>query len=162
MRGFISYSHQDQAVCTELRKYLGSLQRAFDIEEFWVDEATTTGRCFRHGYQQAVEAATIFILLISTNSLNSSEIMDREIPLIEQRYGQHDSLLLPLVIDDCLWRSVVGTTLASPRSPKLDLLPLLDWRPRRKGYEATAQQFSQAIGNFIGAPPKAFFDWKRP
>lgn len=143
-------------------KHLGPLRRAYGIDEFWVDEANTTGRCFRDGYQRAVDAASIFVLMISTDSLNSAEIMDREIPLIEQRYRNHSCLLLPFVIDDCLWRAVVGTTLASPRSPKLDLLPLLDWRPRRKGYEAAAQQFAKSIEGFVGSPPKPFFDWKRP
>ncbi len=152
--GFISYSHEDRKVCDDLRKPLKQLCRMYEIEDFWFDESTPTGRCFRSGYQQAIDRATIFVSLISSNSLWSNEIMDRELPAIVDRLKAGGSLWLPVIVDDCLWPSVVGTVTASPRDEKLALKPLDQWKPRRQGINQTAKQFDRAISDFLGKPPK--------
>lgn len=164
MRGFISYSHEDRQVCDELRKPLKHLCKLFDIEEFWFDEATPTGRCFRSGYEAAIDAAQIYVILISANSLWSDEIMDREIPRIQTKFNSDPAanLILPVVIDECLWQGVVGTLLASPRDDKLALKPLKEWRPLNRGINRVGQQFQQAIADHFKLKPKQLFDWGKP
>ena len=162
IKGFVSYSHEDKKVCDALRKQLTILARLYDIDEFWVDDINTTGRCFRSGYQAAIDQASIFVLLISSNSLNSAEIMNREIPAILTRHKAAPCLILPAIVDECLWSCITGTTLASPRDDRLALKPILDWRPRDKGYARTGKQFSDAIGAHLGKAPKTLFDWTGP
>lgn len=164
MRGFISYSHEDRKVCDSLRKPLKQLCRLFPIDEFWFDDATPTGRCFRAGYQAAIDAAQIHVILISTNSLWSDEIMNREIPHInaKQQADPSGNLVLPVILDDCLWHGVVNTLLASPRDDKLALKPLLDWRVQRQGINRAAQEFHKAIADHFKLKPKQLFDWAKP
>lgn len=163
MRGFISYSHEDRKVCDALRKPLKQLCRLFPIDEFWFDDATPTGRCFRTGYQAAIDDAQIHVILISANSLWSDEIMDREIPYInaKQKDDPAGNLVLPVIVNDCLWHGVVGTMLASPRDDKLALKPLDGWKPQSRGINRVAQQFQTAIADHFSLSPKQLFDWAK-
>jgi TIR domain len=162
MRGFISYSHEDRKVCDELRKPLKQLCRLFSIDEFWMDDATPTGRCFRAGYQAEIDRASIHIIMISANSLWSNEIMDREIPHIVAKATRDNDLILPVIVEDCLWHHVVGTLTASPRDDKLSLKPIKAWRPMSQGINRTARQFEAAIASHFGLTPKPTFGWPSP
>ena len=160
MRGFVSYSHHDRKVCEELRKPLKALCRLFPIDEFWIDTATPTGRCFRRGYQQAIDQAQIFVLMISSNSMWSDEIMTHEIPAIQTKQNRDGDLILPVVLDDCLWPAVTGTLLASPRDENLALKPLTKWKPIQQGINQTGQQFQKAISDHFNIEPRQLFHWK--
>ena len=164
MKGFISYSHEDRKVCDELRKPLKQLCRLFPIDEFWFDDATPTGRCFRAGYQAAIDVAQIHVILISANSLWSDEIMNREIPHIEAKHKADPAgnLILPVIVDDCLWNGLVGTLLASPRDEKLALKPLSEWKPLSRGINQVGKQFQKAIADHFSLTPKQLFDWAKP
>lgn len=160
MRGFVSYSHEDRKVCEALRKPLKMLCRMYGIEQFWIDDATPTGRCFRAGYQEAVDAASIHVILISANSLWSDTIMDDELPRIVERRRRHGTLALPVILDECLWPAVVGSLLASPRDDQLALKPLSKWRPLAQGVNRVGQEFSHAIAQHFNLQPVADADWK--
>ena len=121
MRGFVSYSHEDRAICQSLRRPLKAIARAFEIEEFWVDESTATGRCFRAEYATAIEASSIHVLLISPSYLWSDEVMNRELPLINAKQRRDKDLVLPVVLENCLWECIVGSVLASPRDARMSL-----------------------------------------
>ena len=159
MRGFVSYSHEDRAVCDALRRPLAALCRVFEIEDFWFDASTTTGRCFRSGYAEAINKSSIHVLLLSASYLWSTEIMTGELPLINEKQRRDRDLLLPLVIDHCLWESVVGSVLASPRDRNLALKPLCDWRTLRAGINAAAREFANAIQAHFGREPTQLFEW---
>ena len=155
LRGFISYSHEDMAVCRELRKQLNVLVRIFDeIEEFWMDECNRIGRCFRQGYLDEIGRASIFVPLISVNWLNSAEIENKELPAIRARIKAANCLVLPAVVDACYYDSVPDTLLAAPLDDNLAIRPLLDWDPPRHGYERTRRQFGSAIAAHFGISPK--------
>jgi len=161
INGFISYSHDDRKICNELRKPLKQLTRVFPIDEFWIDEANTTGRCFRTGYQGAVDAASIHILMISANSLWSDEIMDREIPYIFDKQEKDDDLVFPVIVEDCLWEPVVGTVLPSPRDKSLRVKPLKNWGRLSQGINQTARELQHAISHHFGYEPKRLFNWRQ-
>lgn len=162
LNGFVSYSHVDKQICDQLRKQLSILARRHEIEHFWVDDLNPTGRCFRAGYADAIEKASIFVLLISSDSLNSPEIMNREIPLIETKHKRDKCLILPAIVDDCLWDCITGTTLASPRDKNGTLKPILEWGKQRNGYNMIGKQFDKAISDYLGKPAKQLFDWNLP
>jgi len=159
MKGFVSYSHYDREICELLKLPLRAICRGFGIDEFWIDTNTTTGRCFRDGYSEAIDEASIFVLVISSNSIWSDEIMEHEIPKINIRARSCDGLILPVVVDDCFWRLVVGTTLASPRDVNYNLRPIRKWRPMRDGINQAGLQFADAIARHFGIKPKQLFDW---
>lgn len=159
MLGFVSYSHTDRKICNELRKQLAAICRIFPIQEFWVDDITPTGRCFRKGYGEAIEAASIHILLISSSYLWSTEIMDHELPMINRKSERDKDLVLPIIVDDCLWESAIGSLLASPRDDMLNLRPLLRWRPMRDGFTRTGRQISHAISKHFDMTPRQMFEW---
>lgn len=159
MRGFVSYSHEDSAVCDALRRPLKAISRIFDIEQFWIDDLTPTGRCFRKGYEAAIEASSIHVLLLSSSYIWSDEIMNRELPLINAKQRRDRDLLLPLVVDHCLWECIIGSVLASPRDNNQALKPLRNWSSLREGMNRAGREFAKAIEEHFGLPPKRLFDW---
>lgn len=162
LKGFVSYSHEDKLICDEIKKPLTIIAKMFDIAGFWVDESTSTGRCFRKGYEEAIEAASIHVLILSASYLWSQEIMERELPLINDKQNRDGDLLLPVIADDCLWGSVIGSVLAAPTDDRLTLKPLIEWRPLRKGINRVGEQFSKAIADHFGIEPRQLFHWRSP
>ena len=160
MHGFISYSHSDRRICDAIIKPLKGIARVYGIDEFCVDTNTTTGRCFRAGYEEAIENSCIHVLLISTNYIWSDEVMTRELPLINKKSLKDKDLVLPVILDDCLWESIIGSLLASPRDADGNLKPLLHWRPQREGLESIGKQLALAVGAHFKIAPKQMFGWE--
>jgi hypothetical protein len=159
MRGFVSYAHSDRGICDAVMKPLKAIARVYGIDEFWVDTNTPTGKCFRYGYEEAIKNSSIHVLMISTNYIWSDEIMDRELPLINEKFRMHGDLILPVILDDCLWESVIGSLLASPRDAAGNLKPLIKWRPQREGVECIGRQLAAAVGAHFKISPKQIFAW---
>lgn len=159
MRGFISYSHDDKAICKAVQRPLKAISRAFNIDDFWIDDCTPTGRCFRKGYKAAIENSNIFILLISTNSIFSDEIMNNELKIIHDERQKRDCLVIPVIIDDCLWECVIGSLLATPRDEFNNLKPIMRWKPQRDGVNSVGKQMMKSVSDFLGQPPNQLFDW---
>lgn len=162
MQGFVSYAHSDRGICDAVMKPLKAIARVYGIDEFWLDANTPTGRCFRAGYEEAIENSSIHVLMISTNYIWSDEIMERELPLINEKFLKYGDLILPVILDDCLWESVIGSLLASPRDAAGNLKPLVKWRPQRDGVECVGRQLASAVGEHFKISPKQIFAWNAP
>ena len=159
MRGFISYSHEDMAVCDDLRKQLKATERAYGIE-FWIDKRTPTGRLFDKAIEDAIAASSVHILLTSSNSLWSDTIMDWEIPAIHEKQRADGDLVLTVVVDDCRWEGITGTLLASPRDDRLNLKPIKRWHKRNQGLNRVREECEAALRDHFGIVPKPMFAWK--
>ena len=70
---FISYAHTDRAHKDEIVKHLRSLHHAFDVQP-WSDEQIGVGSVYREEIRSALDAASVAILLISVDALNSTFI----------------------------------------------------------------------------------------
>lgn len=159
MKGFISYSHEDMAVCDELRKQLKATERAYDIE-FWIDKRNQTGRHFDKAVEEAIAAAQVHILLTSCNSLWSDTIMNWELPAINAKQRADSDLVLTVVLDDCRWQGITGTLLASPRDDRLNLKPVKNWHKRNQGLNRVREECEAAIRDHFGIQPKPPLEWK--
>jgi hypothetical protein len=61
---FISYAHEDERLCTKLRKYLHSLERVRDVK-VWSDRTIRGGEEWEHRINFYLNTAQIILLLIS-------------------------------------------------------------------------------------------------
>lgn len=161
MRGFISYSHEDMAVCDDLRKQLKATERAYGIE-FWIDKRNHTGRHFDKAVEDAIAASSVHILLTSSNSLWSNTIMDWEIPAIHRKQQVDGDLVLTVVVDNCRWEGITGTLIASPLDDKQSLKPIINWHKRNQALNRVRVECEDAIRQHFDLKPKLMFDWKRP
>ena len=80
-------------------------------------------------------------------------IFDHELPAINNKCARGD-MVLPVVIDRCLWKTFVGVLQAAPVDSTGRLVPLLDWKPRRHGFNAACEQIRDSIETQFGGAPE--------
>ncbi len=152
MKGFISYAHADYAVYQEFCKVLAPAADHFGID-FWSDPKLHTGQDWNQGIADAIAAADVFVALVSVESLYSAYITRQELPAMRTRSQANGALIMPIVLNQCLWEYQFAAAQAAPT--KLGrLVPVAKWNPRRDGYEQAARQAADAIQRYYHPPPK--------
>jgi hypothetical protein len=82
---FISYSHKDEHWKDRLVTHLGAL-RDQGILNIWQDRLIEAGADWHSNIREAMEAASIAVLLITANSLTSEYILNGEVPSLLERH----------------------------------------------------------------------------
>jgi formylglycine-generating enzyme required for sulfatase activity len=100
---FVSYSHEDEACCKELGKYLGQLQ---DVEliEPWTDGQILAGDNWDDEILNNLRQADIILLLISIDFLQSKYIKSKELVVARERHAKGEARILPVVLRKCRWK----------------------------------------------------------
>ena len=99
---FISYSHKDEDAMKELDKFLGPLERDGKIS-IWTDRKILPGQNWKNAILTNLEDADLTLLLVSANFLDSNFINDEEIPRAFQRMNDHGKLVIPIILNYCMW-----------------------------------------------------------
>jgi tetratricopeptide (TPR) repeat protein len=102
---FISYSHKDEDWKDRLVTHLGVL-RDQGLINIWEDRQIEAGADWHKNIQDAMNVASIGILLISANSLTSDYILNDEVPPLIERRAQEGVRIFPLVVEPCAWQAV--------------------------------------------------------
>jgi len=103
---FISYSHKDEREVAELVGHLSVLQNAAGLVEVWNDQRIGAGADWKKEIEQAMSEATVAILLISRNFLNSDFILNNEVPKLLKRREAEGLTVFPVLAKPCLWEEV--------------------------------------------------------
>ncbi len=101
---FISYSHTDEKLKTELLKHLSPLKRLKLIEE-WHDRQIGPGDKWDQAISAALENADIIILLISIDFINSRYCYDIEMESALDRQASGQASVIPVIARSCMWKS---------------------------------------------------------
>ncbi len=99
----ISYSSRDQQWLGILKTQLALLERQHIIE-LWDDTRIEAGQHREGVMNEALDAASAALLLVSANFLASDMIMDWELPRILSRHEQGQMVVLSLILSPCLYR----------------------------------------------------------
>ncbi len=102
---FISYSHKDEDWKDRLVTHLGVL-RAQGLIDIWEDRQIEAGADWHKNIQDAMNVASIAVILISANSLTSDYILNDEVPALIERRAKEGARIFPLVIEPCAWQAV--------------------------------------------------------
>jgi hypothetical protein len=97
---FIGYSHADVEYLDRLRVHLRPLERAATIRS-WSDRQIRPGSMWRDEIAEALERASIAILLISADFLSSDFIVTNELPPLLKRARSQGTTILPLILTNC-------------------------------------------------------------
>ena len=160
VKGFISYAHDDHAAFHEMRTQLRAIERAFAID-FWADKRIEPGNYWSATIAAAIEAAKVHVLLLSPAFIGSDYIFDHELPAINTKCAKGD-MVLPVVIGRCACSWIVGVLQAAPVDRTGQLLPVLEWKPHRNGYDAAREQIWSCMAAQFGTAPKPPFSWGKP
>jgi TIR domain/NACHT domain len=102
---FISYSHKDETWKDRLVTHLGVLQRE-GLLDTWDDRRIGAGTDWHEEIQQAIEQASVAILLISADFLTSKFILEQEVPRLLERRQAEGLHIVPVIVWPCPWKRV--------------------------------------------------------
>ena len=120
----ISYSHKDESWKDRVLAHLSVLELGQQVE-IWNDRRVQAGENWEAEIMAALRRASIVILLVSADFLESRFIMGREVPLVLSRRENEGLRVIPLIIRPCAWRE-------SPALAELQARPV-DGRPLSTG-----------------------------
>jgi hypothetical protein len=94
---FVSYSHRDERILRSLLPYLELLRRE-GVADIWVDTELKGGARWRNEIDEALDAASIAVLMISQSFLVSRFIYEEELPRIFRRQQNGKLTVLPVFL----------------------------------------------------------------
>lgn len=97
---FISYSHKDREWLSRLSAHLGVLEQEGDVGA-WSDENLRPGDDWPREIREAMDSAKIAVLLVSANFTSSKFIMQKEVPVLMDRWRSGSLKILPLIVTPC-------------------------------------------------------------
>jgi hypothetical protein len=157
--GFISYAHDDDAMCRAFRRHLRATERRFGVQ-FWADPAINAGYHWDAEIQRNIDAASLFVLLVSAAFIGSDYIWDNELPAIQKRCESAKALVLPVVLRRSAWQMLVGVLQVVP-TENGSVRPIEEWRRPNDGYDRAREQIDGAISNYFGVPLSPL-PWPKP
>lgn len=113
---FIGYSHQDKSYLEELRTHLIPYMRSGAIA-YWDDTKILPGDQWRSKIEEALQAATIAVLLISANFLASDFIMRYELPILIKAAQQKRLTILCVIARPCLFEDTAVAQFQAVNAP---------------------------------------------
>jgi tetratricopeptide (TPR) repeat protein len=102
---FISYSHDDEKWKDRLVSQLGVLQQE-GLLEVWDDRRISAGDEWKQEINEAMNKASVAILLVSDKFLTSKFILSEEVPRFLQRRAEEGMRVFPVIVSSCPWKKV--------------------------------------------------------
>jgi len=137
MRAFISYSHHDADALKRLHVHLSSLRREGRIEE-WFDREILAGDVIDAEISKELEAADLFLLLVSPDFIASDYCVEREMQLALQRHEAGEARVVPIIVEPCDWMSM--QSLRRLKALPEDAVPISDWANANTAYLNIVQE----------------------
>jgi tetratricopeptide (TPR) repeat protein len=97
---FISYSHKDSVELEYVRSHLGPIASLGSMT-VWSDEELQIGDDWKGDINSAIDACTVFILLVSRHSLSSKFILEVELPRVFPRWQSKQIRFCPILVTPC-------------------------------------------------------------
>ena len=99
-RIFISYSKDDAAHKANLLKHLSGLRGKMVT---WDDKNLLPGEEWDERIKAELRQADVVLYLVSHHSMATNYIQEVELPLVEERCRTGQCVLIPVIVDFCLW-----------------------------------------------------------
>jgi hypothetical protein len=115
---FISYSHADEGIKTELLKHIAPLKR-LNLVDAWHDRKLKAGEEWEQAIAKELENADIILLLVSIDFINSKYCYDIELDKALERHSEKKAIVIPVIARNCLWQHTPFSKLqALPKDAK--------------------------------------------
>jgi hypothetical protein len=112
---FISYSHKDEDLKTQLDAHLATL-KGQGLVDAWHDRRIKAGDEFDSAISAELDKADVILLLVSADFLNSSYIRDIELERAIERHRARKARVIPVILRHCDWRTApFGGLTAAPK-----------------------------------------------
>lgn len=122
VRVFISYSHRDSRWLERLRTHLAPLWQDHDIE-VWDDTKIRPGSKWREDIRNALDTASVAVLILSADFLASDFVRTNELPPLLQAAQEEGVLILPIIASPSLYlRNSALAQLQTVNNPSMPLI----------------------------------------
>ncbi|MEL7354435.1 MAG: NACHT domain-containing protein [Cyanobacteria bacterium J06560_5] len=140
---FLSYSHNDLEMLTELNKHLAGLRRTNKIKT-WDDSVIGAGDEWESAIQEQLNTADIIILLISADFIASDYCYGNELQRAIERHDTGEARVIPVILKPCLWND------SDIPFSKLNVLPdyaraITQWDDSAEAYTNVAKGISNTV-----------------
>lgn len=142
---FLSYSHEDEAMKTQLDKNLIGLKRS-DKVNVWQDRQLMAGVEWDKTIADELSAADIILLLISVDFNNSQYIWDKELKVAMERHEKGEARVIPIILRTCDWTGMPYAKLqALPTGAK----PINSFADKDEAYTDVAKGLRMVVDYLI-------------
>ena len=142
MRAFISYSHHDKAALDRLHVHLKNLTRGGHIET-WYDRDILAGSDLNAEIARELEAADLFLLLVSPDFIASDYCVEREMKRAVERHAAGAARVVPIIVEECDWKEM-GELRQLKAVPK-DGKAISEWANSNTAYLNVVQELRRII-----------------
>lgn len=102
---FFSYSKHDRPYLEELLRHLSPLVRQGKLQP-WNDHDILPGDEWDDEVREKLNAADIYLFLVSAYSISTDYILDVEIPVAMARHESRKARVIPIVLKSCDWEGL--------------------------------------------------------
>lgn len=142
---FLSYSHEDEAMKTQLDKNLIMLKRS-DKVSVWQDRQLMAGMEWDDTIKKELAAADIILLLVSVDFNNSQYIWDKELKVAMERHEKGEARVIPIILRTCDWTGMPYAKLqALPTGAK----PINSFADKDEAYTDVAKGLRMVVDYLI-------------
>lgn len=142
MRAFISYSHHDKAVLDRLHVHLKNLTRGGHIET-WYDRDILAGSDLNAEIERELEAADLFLLLVSPDFIASDYCVEREMKRAVERHAAGTARVVPIIVEECDWKAL--DELRQLKAVPTDGKAISEWASSNTAYLNVVQELRRII-----------------
>ncbi|MBD2743229.1 toll/interleukin-1 receptor domain-containing protein [Coleofasciculus sp. FACHB-1120] len=101
---FFSYAHEDEKQLVQLEKQLRLLERQGVITT-WHNRKIGAGKESKNERDAHLNTASVILLLVSVNFINSVDCWNVEVPRAMQRHEAKEARVIPIILDFVDWKS---------------------------------------------------------
>jgi len=142
MRAFISYSHHDKAALDRLHVHLKNLTRGGHIE-MWYDRDILAGSGLNAEIARELEAADLFLLLVSPDFIASDYCVEREMKRALERHAAGAARVVPIIVEECDWKAM--GELRQLKAVPTDGKAISEWANANTAYLDVVQELRRII-----------------
>jgi hypothetical protein len=141
---FLSYSHRDEDIKSELDIHFSPLKRSGKVQ-VWNDRDISAGEEWNAEIMKELEEANIILLLVSANFIASNYIWEKELSRAMQRHERGEARVIPIFAKECVFEDMPFAKLQGlPKNAK----PIATFTDRDVAYT----EIVKAIRNLIDKP----------
>ena len=138
---FYSYAHADERLRNLLEQHLSSLRREGLITS-WHDRQIFAGTDWAHTIDAHLNSATVILLLVSPDFMNSDYCYGIEMQRAMERHLSRSALVIPIILRPVDWQHAPFAHLqALPTGAR----PITDWSNRDKAFLDVATGIRRAV-----------------
>ncbi|MBV9210669.1 MAG: toll/interleukin-1 receptor domain-containing protein, partial [Acidobacteria bacterium] len=145
---FYSYAHEDEKLRDELVKHLAILKRRGIIAD-WYDRDINAGTEWEEEIKNHLNSASVILLLISPDFMNSDYCNDVEVERAMERHDAGEACVIPVFLRPVNWK---GAPFGKLQALPTDAKPVTLWQNQDEAFVIVSEGIQRAVESLLAEP----------